>query len=169
MLEELGQWPGDAPLEEYMATDRDTRIFKMSEHHKAAEGSSGDGCSAALGFRRNLAAMAKFFDQKYKLWKLCDAEETSELVLACSGVKWWQSEKKGAEEGAIRAVFEVEFYQGAPRSGAHKRLVTGLMAKHAGAGLVTTWTIQGWSLPGVRLVTWNILAVINGVFEHTPC
>lgn len=148
VLDELGQWPSDTSLEDHLANDRDARIFKVSEHHKASEitcGDSGGGCSAALGFRRNLAALAKCFDQKYKLWKMCDAEETSELVLVCSGVKWWQSEKKGAAQeaqGQIRAVFELEFHQGAPRSGAHKRLMNGLLAKHAGDVGCVTATVE---------------------------
>ena len=74
--------------------------------------------------------MAKFFDQKYKLWKLCDAEETSELVLVCGGVKWWQLDKKGAEEGQIRAVFELEFCQG-KGGGRRRRRMSADVALHA--------------------------------------
>jgi hypothetical protein len=138
VLEELGRWPSDASLYEHLANDRNTRIFKISEHHAAPPLEGGGGAApasfAALGFRRSLAALAQFFDQKYTVYKVCDAEETSELVLVCGGVKWWQSDKKSGpvDEGQIRAVFELEFHQGAPRSGAHKRLVAGLLAKHAG-------------------------------------
>ena len=50
------------------------------------------------------------------------------------GVRWYQSEK-GDEEGEIRAVLEVDFRRGNPRTGAHKRMVSALIAKHEEAGV----------------------------------
>ena len=39
--------------------------------------------------------------------------------MVCRGVRWF--EKKGGDGTGIRAVFELEYHQGAPRTGAHKR------------------------------------------------
>ena len=57
--------------------------------------------------------------------------------MLCRAVRWWQSEKGGDDDGEIRAVFEVDFRRGNPRTGAHKRLVSALIAKHEEAGSVT--------------------------------
>ena len=137
VMDELGTWPTDASLEAHLSTDPDARIFRASEHHVDVHvDGAGDvmDVSDFLSYRRALAALARFHDSSFKVWKVADPGETSELVLVCTAVRWWRSEAKGkdGEEMAVRAVLQLEYVQGNPRSGAHRRLVASLLAKHAG-------------------------------------
>ena len=90
--------------------------------------------------------MRQVIDGKLKVWRLHGGDaagddgdgegggEPDELVMLSRGVRWYQSEK-GDEEGEIRAVLEVDFRRGNPRTGAHKRMVSALIAKHEEAGV----------------------------------
>ena len=149
VLEELGTWPDGTSLEEHLAEDEDTRIFSPDEHRAPVEGEDvAGGPSTALAYRRSLVACGGFWDGKLKVWRLHDDDDGAgagagaggdpdELLVLCRAVRWWQSEKRGDEDGEIRAVFEVDFRRGNPRTGAHKRLVSALIAKHEEAGSVT--------------------------------
>ena len=147
VLEELGTWPDDTSLEEHMGEDEDTRCFAPGEHHAPVDGEDlVAGVSNALAYRRSLVACGRFIDGKLKVWRLRGGDaagddgdgegggEPDELVMLSRGVRWYQSEK-GDEEGEIRAVLEVDFRRGNPRTGAHKRMVSALIAKHEEAGV----------------------------------
>ena len=128
VLDELPSWPEDQPLHIHLAARGDSRIFRPGEHHLADPDARPS--SVALGYRRTLAAVAKLHDDKRRMWRLRDADDTSELAVVCTAVRARRDEKNGA---ATRAVLCVEYHRGPPRSGAHKRAVAAKMAEHAGA------------------------------------